>query len=88
MKHESCNFVQFLGVARRGHGGIGGKGDCGGEGDSNRRRRRRGGGREGDGLPAGARALAWARRSETNSSARTELKSAKFLATASGHLKA
>ena len=34
MKHESCNFVQFLGVARRGHGGIGGKGDCGGEGDS------------------------------------------------------
>ena len=43
-------------VHRRRHAGgtaVGGKGDCGGEGDSNRRRRRRGGGREGDGLPAG-----------------------------------
>ena len=64
MKLESCNFVQLI---DRGTGGstqalVGGKGDCGGEGDSNRRRRRRGGGREGDGLPAGARALAWARR--------------------------
>jgi hypothetical protein len=33
MKLESCNFVQFI------EGRTGGKGDCGGEGDSNRQRR-------------------------------------------------
>ena len=55
MKLESCNFVNLsMDTHRRRHAGgtaVGGKSDCGGEGDSNRRRRRRGGGREGDGLP-------------------------------------
>ena len=67
MKLESCNFVQFIEVHRWRHAGgtaVGGKGDCGGEGDSNRRRRRRGGGREGDGLPAAAAARGSSRQRE------------------------
>ena len=51
-KLQLCAIYRW--THRRRHAGgtaVGGKGDCGGEGDSNRRRRRRGGGREGDGLP-------------------------------------
>ena len=85
-KLQLCAIYRWVHRRRHAEGtAVGGKGDCGGEGDSSRRRRRRGGGREGDGLPAGARALACV--GETSSSARTELKSAKFLASASGHLK-
>ena len=61
MKLESCIFLHLINRPgdRRQHAGgtaVGGKGDCGGEGDSNWRRRRQCGGREGDGLPAAAAA--------------------------------